>query len=293
MGETRFRAALDLHLSPATNRDRLIAALDDLDLFAIDDGRPDVWRMFFFAPEARERAQASLLAAFPPPILSAVPLDVPDERWAERAQRAQRAIVVDRFIVAPPWDVPAAHAERTIVIQPSTGFGTGHHASTRLCLCALQRLDVGGRTVLDVGTGSGLLAIAAARLGARRVVAIDVDADAVEAARDNVARNGCEERVELGVADVREWTGDSADVVLANLTGRFLVHNAPRLMALLASGGHLVASGFTRQETDDVTRALAEHGSVVAEDEEDEWAAVTVSGGQESTVNSQQWKRDG
>ena len=130
------------------------------------------------------------------------------------------------------------------------GFGTGHHATTRLCLAALQQLDLRGRTVIDVGTGSGVLAIAASLLGAANVIGIDDDADAVSAARENLALNP-RARVTLQVGDLRHAAPANADLVLANLTGALLVTAADRLRQLTDSGGRLILSGFlaTRSAT--------------------------------------------
>src|SRR5512134_3215469 len=125
------------------------AALTDYDVTAINEGE-DAWRIFFHTPQERDRAAAGLRAAFDG--LAIDPVDVPDEDWAARSQASLRSIQVGRVIVAPPWDAPV-----TIVVQPSMGFGTGHHATTRLCLAALQQLDLRGLTVIDVGTGSGVL----------------------------------------------------------------------------------------------------------------------------------------
>ncbi len=197
-----------------TAPDLLQAALTDYDVLAIDERSPDSWLVFFSTAPERDSAAASLAADFPD--LSFASIDVPDEDWAARSQAALRAIRIGNIVVAPPWDVPADDGSpppvtisgvrfrkpTVVIIQPSMGFGTGHHATTRLCLAALQQFDVRGGTVIDVGTGSGVLAIAASRLGAARVIAIDDDPDAVQSARDNAARNGV--AVDLRVADLRD-----------------------------------------------------------------------------------------
>ena len=154
------------------------------------------------------------------------------------------------------------------------GFGTGHHATTRLCIDALQRLNIGGRTVLDVGTGSGVLAIAASLLGASRSVGIDDDADAITAARENLELNPQAEATLL-VADLRATDVGSADVVIANLTGGLLISAARTLQDLVARGGSLVLSGLMAVEERDVLAAFptwtVEHRS-----EEDEWLCIVL-----------------
>ena len=164
-------------------------------------------------------------------------------------------------------------------IQPSMGFGTGHHASTRLCLRLLQDLPLANAEVLDVGTGSGVLAIAAARLGARHVVAIDVDEDALTAARENVETNGAGQIVVVRHADAATMTGAATtfDVVLANLTGAALVGLSSTLSGLTRSRGVLIASGFTIDEADRVRHAFAAADLPAAEQrEEDDWVALAL-----------------
>jgi ribosomal protein L11 methyltransferase len=259
--------ALDIH--PVS--ELLPAALVDYDASAVDERSADDWRVFFTSPSERDRAAAALRIEFPGATIAAI--DVPDENWAARSQASLRAVRVGNIVVAPPWDVPASPV--VIIIQPSMGFGTGHHATTRLCIDALQRLNIAGRTVLDVGTGSGVLAIAASLLGASRSVGIDDDADAITSAHENLQLNPQAEATLL-VADLRATDVGSADVVIANLTGGLLVSAARTLQDLVARGGSLVLSGLMAVEETDVLAAFPtwtlEHRS-----EEDEWLCVVIS----------------
>jgi ribosomal protein L11 methyltransferase len=152
-------------------------------------------------------------------------------------------------------------APGTIVIQPSMGFGTGHHATTRLCLHALQATDLVGRFVLDVGTGSGVLAIAAVRLGAARALGLDYDADAIQAANENLTINDGVDGVEFQIADLSAADLPAGDIVTANLTGAVLMRSAARLLDLVRSDGTLIVSGLLDDERDDVLRAFGDAGS--------------------------------
>jgi len=282
----RFWPSLDIH--PAS--ELLQAALVDFEVTAIDERSTDEWRVFFTNAEQRDRAAIALQAGFPSVSIQAV--DVPDDNWAARSQASLRAIRVGSITVAPPWDVPtapetgarpAAATDETrftddgglvVVIQPSMGFGTGHHATTRLCLAALQALDVGGRTVIDVGTGSGVLAIAASLLGASRSVGIDDDPDAIAAALENLELNPPAD-VLLQVADLRAADLGPADIVIANLTGGLLIAAARTLQDFVARGGCLVLSGLMTSEEPDVAAAFAPW-HVERRAEEDEWVCLTL-----------------
>jgi ribosomal protein L11 methyltransferase len=149
------------------------------------------------------------------------------------------------------------------------GFGTGHHATTRLMLAALQKLDLHNRTVLDVGCGSGVLAIAAVLLGARGAVGVDSDPDALTSAAENVALNGVGDRVQLRTDDLADLTAP-ADIVLANLTGGVLERYAGTLSALVAPSGRLIVSGIMATEST-VLPALAQFLTLETVDSEDEW----------------------
>ncbi|MBI4263277.1 MAG: 50S ribosomal protein L11 methyltransferase [Acidobacteria bacterium] len=264
--------ALDITVGAAS--DLLQAALLDYRITAIDETDSHRWRVVFASPADRDAAAGDLARRFRDLTIRFV--DVPDQGWAARSQAAVRAIQVGRLIVAPPWDLPPVDdpARIVIIIHPSMGFGTGHHATTRLGLAALQALDLHGRTVLDVGTGSGVLAIAASRLGAARVAGIDDDADAIEAAGENLRLNP-QASVQLRLGDLRSATPESSDVVAANLTGGLLIRSARRLQDLTAPSGRLILSGLMAHEESGVRAAFADL-ALIARAEEEEWVCVTL-----------------
>src|SRR5829696_6267444 len=146
------------------------------------------WTVCFNDGGDRDRVAAAIHEAIPSLAIESV--DLPDEDWAARSQQSLKAVHAGRFIVAPPWDLPAEDVAATvIVIEPSMGFGTGHHATTRMCLRLLSEIDVADATVLDLGTGSGVLSMAAALMGARSVVGIDIDQDAINSAETSARLN--------------------------------------------------------------------------------------------------------
>jgi ribosomal protein L11 methylase PrmA len=150
----------------------------------------------------RDRAAAAIHDAIPQLTIESV--DLPDEDWAARSQQSLTAVHAGAFIVAPPWDVPAESGTATvIVIEPSMGFGTGHHATTRMCLRLLSEIDVTDQTVLDLGTGSGVLSMAAALMGARRVPASTSIQDAINSAETSARLNTLPDTIAFQVSDFR------------------------------------------------------------------------------------------
>ena len=236
---------------------------------------PVAWRVCFGSAHARDAAVESLTGLGLS--LAVTALDLPDDDWVARSQAANRAVTAGRFIVAPPWDVPTPvpAGAAVIVIEPSMGFGTGHHQTTRLCLAALGRLDVAGRSVLDLGTGSGVLAMAASLAGARDTTGIDIDDDAILAARRSAAMNTLPGPVSFLTADVFSAPWPAAEVVLANLTGAMLIRTATQLASLVAPGGQLVVSGFMDYEAAGVEAALTGF-AVETRDHEDDWCAFVL-----------------
>lgn len=188
---------------------------------------------------------------------------VAEEDWANAWKQFYTVLHVgERLVIKPRWQAYEARPDEIVVtLDPGMAFGTGTHPTTQLCLAALERLPVAGRSVLDVGTGSGILAIAAAKLGAAHVDALDTDPIAVAAARDNIAQAGLSEAI-----SVMERTlplPDPAvryDIVLANITAQTLITLAPALHAALAPDGSLLACGIIDPKADDVLAAFGAEG---------------------------------
>jgi ribosomal protein L11 methyltransferase len=208
-------------------------------------------RAYFTEPPAPE----TLLAL--PPGARVAPADVPQVDWVARFREGFRSFRVGGFLVAPPWEKVEETAD-VIVVDPGRAFGTGTHETTRLCLRAIE--DLARRRplgrCLDLGCGTGLLAIAAARRGASRVVACDVDPEAVLSAAHHSRLN----RVALGItrADgARAFQDRVFDLVLANLTAPLLLERAREISSLLAPAGSLVLSGFLAEDEPALAGAYA------------------------------------
>jgi ribosomal protein L11 methyltransferase len=237
---------------------------------------PIHWRVFFRNDADRQSAANAIASAFPK--LNLTHVDIEDEDWAARSQRELTAVRAGKFLVAPPWDLPALiDADTTVVvIEPSMGFGTGHHQTTRLCLRLMSELTFEGRDVLDLGTGSGVLGMAAALRGARSVRAVDVDRDAIESAESSARLNPPLPNLQFQVADFRSTPLGDADIVVANLTGGMLTSAAAAIESLVRPGGRLIVSGFDRDEAPAVRDAFAS----LAEDSrlhEDDWVSLALT----------------
>jgi ribosomal protein L11 methyltransferase len=257
---------------------RLLAEIDAESPLAIQP-QPDGVRLFFQLAGPRNRAAEIIASIDPPPACRSV--EVSDEDWAARSQASLGAVIVDRVVVRPPWARRAAGTDAIeVIVLPSMGFGTGHHASTRLCLRLLQRAQVTGARVLDAGTGSAVLAIAAAKLGAASILAVDSDPDALAAASENVDLNGLGGRIEVRSLDlgaIARSPGGSFDIVLANLTGALLARHAETLRHLVADDGVAILSGFERDEADSLRRTFAAVGLPATDrDDEDGWVGFVV-----------------
>ncbi len=196
--------------------------------------------------------------------------DLVEDDWADRWKAYFKPLRVGRrFLVCPTWDNSEPGAgDRVILMDPGRAFGTGHHETTRLCLEWLEDWTESNRpdtmSLLDLGTGSGILAMAGALLGFGRVLAVDNDEEAVEVARENLRVNGLEGRIVLSVGSVGELE-ERFDVVAANLQANPLIEMAHALSERLQPEGMLVLSGILVEQGESVRSAYEEAGLLFVE----------------------------
>jgi ribosomal protein L11 methyltransferase len=196
--------------------------------------------------------------------------DVPEQDWVRATQAQFQPIrVEDDLWIVPSWCEPRDDA-LNIVLDPGLAFGTGSHPTTRLCLQWLHEQIRPGASVLDYGCGSGILAIAAARLGALRVVGTDIDAQALATARDNAARNGAE----VAFTTIDALPAGTFDIVVANILANPLRVLAPLLISRVAQHGRLVLAGVLRPQAPDVIVAYASRIDLTIWREEGGWVLL-------------------
>lgn len=233
--------------------------------------------------------------------------EVDDEDWANAWKQYFKPLKVsDRLTIKPTWEEyePSSPEELILELDPGMAFGTGTHATTALCLRTLEKVVQPGDDVIDVGTGSGVLAIAAAKLGANHVLALDLDPVAVSSASENTKLNGMEDRITVKLSDLlqvlneakAEQSGQASDastgslgvklpvrVVVANILAEIIVLFVKDVYDVLESGGKYVVSGVIASKRELVEAKLVETGFTIDEvTEEQDWVVITASkaGGQ-------------
>jgi ribosomal protein L11 methyltransferase len=256
----------------------------EIDRYVVDGDAPAVVRGYISGDSDKRRIQESLQIA-----VQAAPLRTParwrrartvrEESWRDAWKKHFGIQRIGRsLIVRPSWVEYRLRANETVIqIDPGMAFGTGQHPTTAMCLRALEERVRPGVSVLDLGCGSGILSIAAARLGAARVLALDTDPLAIKATTENAAANGVSE-----VIAAREGTLDadagSFDMIAANISGLTLERLVPDLAAALAPGGTLIASGFLEDAVSGLSAAFEQAGLAVDETlAEGVWRAIIAT----------------
>lgn len=207
---------------------------------------------------------------------------VGSEVWTENWRQHFRPVRIgERWLVVPPWEGTSEPGRTTLVVNPGAAFGTGQHETTALCLVELQALARPGARVADIGCGSGILAIAAAKMGAARVLATDIEAAAVEATMENARTNGVADRIEAVLVDAAGPcvpNEEAYDLIVANIYADTLAARASEITARLAPGGTLVLSGIEAARTDVVETAFERLGLGPAKRHvQGEWAALVFA----------------
>lgn len=197
--------------------------------------------------------------------------EVAEQNWVQLTQSQFDPIrISERLWIVPSWHESPDPAAVNLVLDPGMAFGTGSHPTTRLCLEWLERNVAAGCTVLDYGCGSGILAIAAARLGAARVAGVDIDPQAIEAARANAERNG----VTALFADSAQPVAGEYDLVVANILSNPLRVLAPAICAHVRSGGRLALSGILREQAEEIIAIYAQWLPMQVADVREDWICL-------------------
>jgi ribosomal protein L11 methyltransferase len=230
------------------------------------------------AVDATERALWHLQAFGLRPVSPLRVREVDDSDWTDAWKAHYVAQRIGRIVIVPSWlDEPLRDGEVAITLDPGMAFGTGLHPTTRGCLELLQEVAPMPTEVLDVGCGSGILALAALRLGATSAHAIDTDPLAVQATRANAERNGLAGAVSVENGSLPETPRKPVRLVLANLVAALLVELAPRLAAHLDDRGSLVAGGIIAPRADEVVRAMSDAGlAVVRRRDDGDWVSLRL-----------------
>jgi ribosomal protein L11 methyltransferase len=203
--------------------------------------------------------------------------EVHEEEWATAWKKYYKPVKVSSSItITPTWEKYEASEDETIIeLDPGMAFGTGTHPTTVLCIQALDKVIQGGEKVVDVGTGSGVLSIAAAKLGAQRTLALDLDYVAVESAEQNVALNQVDNTVTVKQNNLLEGIEGPFDIVVANILAEVIVRFVQDAAAVLKPNGIYITSGIIKRKKQEVKDALTSGGFVIEEIVEmDDWVAI-------------------
>lgn len=202
-----------------------------------------------------------------------------DSEWLYKWQEYFRpARIGERIVVKPGWEeYEPEEGDLVIEMDPGMAFGSGLHETTSMCIKALEKYTREGAKVLDVGSGTGILAMAAMMLGAENALGIDIDDEAVRVGAENVARNGLEDRVSVRKGDLMAGVDYDADIIVANLMADLVIKLAPAAAAQLKSGGIFITSGILDIKEEAVTEAVSQAGFDIIEVLADgEWRAVVA-----------------
>lgn len=203
--------------------------------------------------------------------------DVQEEDWATSWKQYYKPVhVSDQMTIVPTWETYESRDDEVIIeLDPGMAFGTGTHPTTLMCLQALERTIQPGTSMIDVGTGSGVLSIAAAKLGAYPIEAYDLDGVAVESARQNIALNGASDSITVAQNNLLDGVEAQADIVVGNLLAEIILAFVDQVPRVLKPGGLFISSGIIEGKKDEVEEALIAAGFTIEETlQMDDWVVI-------------------
>lgn len=203
--------------------------------------------------------------------------EVNDMDWAENWKKYYKPVRIgDKIVIKPSWeDYEQKDGDIVIELDPGMAFGTGTHETTILCVEALEKYVKKDAIVYDVGCGSGILSIVAAKLGAKKVIGIDIDDLSVKTSKENVKINGVEEIVEIVKGNLLDNVSGKADIIVSNIIAEIIINMIPNLKDYLINNGIFIASGIITEKLEKVKEALVNNGfSIVEEKTMNDWAVI-------------------
>lgn len=276
---------IDVCIQERFDAGELLSRLDDPTIQGAweDDG---VIHLYWLDDQWNETRLASvrLVLADLAPAIGDIPLSVrriPGQDWNEAWARSVRPLRIGRLVIRPSWEPVVLGAKDVeIVLDPKQAFGTGHHATTRMMLEWLQKEIHGGEVVLDVGTGSAILAMAGVKLGAASAIGVEIDSVAVDCAKEYIDQNGLKDRINIAcgtLADLPPERGKRADLVLANLDRQTILDLAGDLVNSASEGSRIMVSGILVEQEQEIVERFSSLGMLCSERCEDEgWVAIKL-----------------
>lgn len=275
---------LDIHVAVPPDeqvREILPAALSDLgfDGFAEDDKgihcyiKKDLWY------DSIEHIIKDLSEQLNLPFVELLSVtEIVNKNWNEEWEKSIQPIhVTDRIVITPSWHPIEGTGKMVLTIDPKMTFGTGYHETTRIMLRMMEQYVTSGSSVLDVGTGTGILAIAAIKFGAKNAVGIDIDKWTLDNGLENVEQNGVQEKVSIRVGSLETVTEQSFDLIIANIIRNTILELMDGIISKLSANGTLLFSGLLASDRDIIEKALRDrHFSVHSILQENDWIGIAA-----------------
>lgn len=208
-------------------------------------------------------------------------LDIPEEKWANEWKKYYKPVKLGKnILIKPTWESCEIKDELVIEMDPGMAFGTGTHETTALCAMLIEKYMKPQDTVLDIGTGSGILGIIAAKMGAERVIGVDIDKVAVRVANENVQTNHVEDVMDVRAGNLIDVVSEKGDIVVSNIIADVIIILSDQVDQVIAENGIWIASGVINSRKADVIEAMERNGWKVEEiHEQKEWVAIVAKRG--------------